>query len=71
MDFTQMASDFDTPRRRERAKIIAHKMQDYLGEGKVRRGMEYGCGTGLVGLSLIERFEGLVLVDPSSGMIAK
>ncbi len=71
MDFTQMASNFDTPRRRERAKIIAQKIQDYLGEGKVKRGMEYGCGTGLVGLRLVESFEELVLVDPSPGMIAQ
>lgn len=33
--------------------------------------MEYGCGTGLVGLSLVDKFNELVLVDPSPGMIAQ
>ena len=33
--------------------------------------MEYGCGTGLVGLSFANKFKELVLVDPSPGMIAQ
>lgn len=71
MDFTQIADSFDTPRRRERASIVAHKIQEYIGNGRRERGMEYGCGTGLVGFFLVDMSKELVLVDPSPGMIAQ
>ena len=69
-DFNAIAKGFDTDRRQARAKIIAAAIRDALPES-VRTGIEFGCGTGLIGLQLRDRFDALLLTDLYDGMIAE
>lgn len=68
-NFNRWAASFDDARRMERAGIIAaylaQRMQPYQGGSA----LEYGCGTGLVGLSLAPLFADMTLMDASAGMI--
>jgi len=68
-DFNSMAENFDTKRRMDRAKIIADKIQTHVVDGHKKSAIEYGCGTGLVGLQLGNIFHKLLLVDSSVEMI--
>lgn len=73
MDFDQAAKTWDTPERVERARQIAFKIEKNLGLGfegrKLSVGLEFGCGTGLVGFYLKDHFDSLHLTDTSPGMI--
>ena len=68
-NFNLMAEGYDTDVRLRRAKIIADKIKSYVADGQKKIAMEYGCGTGLVGLLLENAFKQLLLVDSSSEMI--
>jgi ubiquinone/menaquinone biosynthesis C-methylase UbiE len=67
--FDTVATDWDKDKRRlELANAIsAHLALLPLHVGM--RAMEYGCGTGLVGLNLANRLASLVAADSSSGML--
>ena len=68
-DFNLMAKDFDTDRRVERAKIIADEIRLHISDGHIKSALEYGCGTGLVGIQLINDICSLLFVDSSCAMI--
>lgn len=68
-NFDIMAEDFDTVERVNRAKAIADKIQVHIHEGNKKSAVEYGCGTGLVGFQLINRFKTILFVDSSPEMI--
>ncbi|MCL2201529.1 MAG: methyltransferase domain-containing protein [Oscillospiraceae bacterium] len=68
-NFDQMAESYDTENRIQRAELIAEKIRTHITCGSGKTAMEFGCGTGLVGLSLSGVFEKLLLVDSSSEMI--
>jgi len=68
-NFNLMAEGFDTDKRLDRAKIIANKIKSHIVDGHKKTAMEYGCGTGLVGLQLEDVFNKLLLVDSSAEMI--
>lgn len=70
-NFDAWAQDFDTARRQERARLIAEKIAAHLGEEGGKSSMEYGCGTGLIGLQLLGRFASLLFVDSSRGMLER
>ena len=57
------------PMRVERAKIIAEKIINYFNGKHFQTGMDYGCGTGLLGFFLQEQFEKLYMVDSSESML--
>lgn len=68
--FDKAGSAWDRPRRLERAKVFASAIREALPptiDGV--RGLEYGCGTGALGLELQDQFRSLLLVDSSAGMI--
>lgn len=65
------APNWDQPRRLARTESFATAIRAEL-EPDVHsagRGLEYGCGTGALGLELRDLFESLLLVDSSGGMI--
>lgn len=68
-NFDLMAKNYDTDSRMERAKVIANKIRLHVTSGKEKSAMEYGCGTGLIGLELASIFKSLLLVDSSYEMI--
>lgn len=72
LNFSDVAQIWDTPERTARAEKVAMTMKEALnltGDKRVKKGLEFGCGTGLVGFMLTDLIEELSFVDPSEGMI--
>ena len=68
--FDEMADRYDTPDRIQVADVNAKALQNHIGHsGKEKTAIDYGCGTGLVGLQLAGCFRRLLLVDSSPEMI--
>lgn len=67
--FDSIAKDYDTDKRIQRAKVISDKIRSHVVPDKENTAMEFGCGTGLVGLELAPIFKSLLMVDASCGMI--
>jgi len=68
-DFNLMAKGYDTDKRAERAKIIADEIRCHVHNGQEKTALEFGCGTGLVGLNLADDFKSLLFVDAFSAMV--
>ncbi len=67
--FDLIAGSYDTPQRIEIAKRIADAICDYIQDGKNKRAIDFGCGTGLVGMYLLKDFESILFLDTSQNMI--
>ena len=67
-NFDLMAKDYDTDKRADRAMVIADEIRRHIGAGK-GTAIEFGCGTGLVGLQLANDFAELTLLDSSVEMV--
>ena len=67
--FDMMACRYDTADRVSNAKVIVHALRDELTDTKQKTALDYGCGTGLVGLGLIDLFQSMLLVDASPQMV--
>jgi ubiquinone/menaquinone biosynthesis C-methylase UbiE len=67
--FNAAAESYDNSRREERAEAIANELRSLLTGNREKDAIEYGCGTGLVGLRLAGEFRSLLLVDYSAGML--
>lgn len=66
--FDFMADRYDTAERIETAKIIADTIRGYVIDGKDKAAIDYGCGTGLVGLRLLDAFKSVLFVDAANNM---
>ncbi len=69
MSFDQYALQWDSERRIQRAKCIAEEMTKKFKQKTYKKALEFGCGTALVGFNLKDRFENLLLIDSSAGMV--
>lgn len=69
--FERMAHTYDTPERVENAMLIARAIRENLADTQEKHAMDYGCGTGLVGLALSDRFASMLLVDTAPQMVAQ
>lgn len=67
--FNRVASQYDTPERSEIAKITAKEIQKHIVNGKDKTAIDYGCGTGLVGMELVNDFETILFADASQNMV--
>lgn len=67
--FEAMASGYDTSERIEIAKITANAIREFIENGKEKSAIDFGCGTGLVGLHLLHEFRDLVFLDTSPKML--
>lgn len=69
----QVAGRYDTEERIYIASIIANTIRKALSGKQTadKSAMEYGCGTGLVGLGLCDLFDQMIMVDASEEMIAR
>lgn len=68
-NFDAMAIGYDTEKRVNRAKVIADEIRKHIEPGTKKSALEYGCGTGLVGLYLVDDFDSLLFVDSSPEML--
>ncbi|MCI3919187.1 class I SAM-dependent methyltransferase [Paenibacillus sp. TRM 82003] len=67
--FEAMAEGYDTSDRIEAAKIAANAIREYIEDGKEKDAVDFGCGTGLVGMQLLDDFRHIVFLDTSRNML--
>lgn len=67
--FEEMAKRYDSDSRIELANIIAKEVRQELGSNQLDSLIDYGAGTGLVGLQLVDLVESVLLVDSSEQMM--
>lgn len=69
--FQMMAHQYDTADRIVNAKLSADMIREAFDakEAKGKNAMDFGCGTGLVGLSLLDVFDSMTFLDTSSNML--
>ena len=68
-EFNQMAVKYDTPKNKHMAKRAADATRNLLDESHKKSAIDFGCGTGLVGLDLLEDFKSMLFIDASIKMI--
>lgn len=68
-DFNSRAAEWDTPQRVKLANRVAAAIEGTVVLDSSMSVMEYGCGTGLVGLQLLEKIGKATFVDSSEGML--
>lgn len=67
--FELIASRYDTPERIQIAKASADAIREYIVDGRKKSAVDFGCGTGLVGVHLIDDFQSVLFLDTSQNMI--
>lgn len=67
--FETMARKYDSSERIELANIIATKISEELTQAKDKTLIDYGSGTGLVGLQLADHVKNAILIDSSNSMV--
>ncbi len=67
--FDQIANSYDTPERMQIAKRSADAIRDCLAGVKGKTAVDFGCGTGLVGMHLLKDFDSILFLDTSQNMI--
>ena len=69
--FERMAAGYDTPERIRIASLAADAIRRHAADAKDKAAVDFGCGTGLVGMNLLEDFRRLLFLDSSPNMIAR
>ena len=67
--FDSIASNYDNPERTHIAKVASDAIKEHLGDTRSKSAIDFGCGTGLVGMNLVSEFESLLLMDTSENML--
>jgi|SRR5690625_304226 len=67
--FEQMAKRYDTEERMALAKVIVKEVRPVLKNSKSKSLIDYGSGTGLIGLELSDLVDSVLLVDSSQQML--
>ncbi len=67
--FEMMADVYDTPERIKIAKLSSDAIQEFLVDTKSKNAIDFGCGTGLVGMNLLNNFKSMLFLDTSQNMI--
>ncbi|MBM6613819.1 class I SAM-dependent methyltransferase [Desemzia sp. RIT804] len=67
--FNQLAAKYDTTKNKDMAKRSTDAIRSLLDKNHTKTAIDLGCGTGNVGLDLLEEFESMLFVDASPEMI--
>lgn len=67
--FEQMAKRYDTAEREQLASIVVEEVKPEIQNSRSKTLIDYGSGTGLVGLALSDLVESILLVDSSQQML--
>ncbi len=67
--FEMMANSYDTAERVQIAKLSSSAIREYLVDTKSKDAIDFGCGTGLVGMDLLNEFNSMLFLDSSQEMI--
>ncbi|KRE58421.1 class I SAM-dependent methyltransferase [Paenibacillus sp. Soil750] len=69
--FEMIANVYDTPERIQIAKVSSDAIREYVVDANRKNAIDFGCGTGLVGLSLLNEFNSMLFLDTSPNMITQ
>ena len=67
--FEMIADIYDTSERIQIAKVSSDAICEYLANAKSKNAIDFGCGTGLVGMNLLNDFNSMLFLDTSQNMI--
>lgn len=67
--FEEMAKRYDTDERKELAQIVVEEVKKELQNSQSKSLIDYGSGTGLVGLELTDLVASTLLIDSSQQML--
>ncbi|WP_019637763.1 class I SAM-dependent methyltransferase [Paenibacillus fonticola] len=67
--FEMIANMYDTPERIQIAKVSSEAIREYVVDAKSKNAVDFGCGTGLVGMNLLNEFHSMLFLDTSPNMI--
>lgn len=67
--FEMIANMYDTPERVQMARISSDAIREYLVDAKSKNAIDFGCGTGLVGMNLLNDFKSMLFLDTSQNML--
>jgi ubiquinone/menaquinone biosynthesis C-methylase UbiE len=67
--FDQIAGQYDSPQRLHIAKVSADAIREVAVDAGKKKAIDFGCGTGLVGLDLLDKFDSVLFLDSSPNMI--
>jgi len=67
--FERVASRYDTDERIQIARVSAEAIREYLIDTNDKSAVDFGCGTGLVGMHLLNDFNSMLFLDTSQNMI--
>ena len=67
--FEMIANIYDTPERVQIAKASSDAIRECLVYAKSKNAIDFGCGTGLVGMNLLSDFNSILFLDTSQNMI--
>lgn len=67
--FERIAGTYDTPERIHIAKVSSDAIREHLADAKSKNAIDFGCGTGLVGMNLLNDFHSMLFLDASPNMI--
>lgn len=68
--FEQIAKRYDSEKTKALAKVIVKEVRQHISNGKLKTLIDYGSGTGLIGLGLADLVDSVLLVDSSEQMLA-
>ncbi len=67
--FETMANRYDTAERIQIAKVASDAIREYLVDADDKNAIDFGCGTGLVGINLLDDFKSVLFLDTSQNMV--
>jgi ubiquinone/menaquinone biosynthesis C-methylase UbiE len=67
--FEMIADTYDTPERIQIAKVSSDAIREYVANARSKSAIDFGCGTGLVGMNLLDEFNSMLFLDTSPNMI--
>jgi len=67
--FEMISNIYDTPERIQIAKISSDAIREHLINTENKNAIDFGCGTGLVGMNLLNNFSSILFLDTSENMI--
>lgn len=67
--FEMIAGMYDTPERIQIAKVSSDAIREFVVDAKSKSAIDFGCGTGLVGMNLLGEFHSMLFLDTSPNMI--
>ncbi|RCX17181.1 methyltransferase family protein [Anaerobacterium chartisolvens] len=67
--FEMIANSYDTSERIQIAKVSSDAIGEYLVDAKSKNAIDFGSGTGLVGMDLLNNFNYILFLDASQNMI--